>query len=75
MFPITPDVTCVRTAPSVYRLYYQNRCVGEALTVDNDALYVSHAFTNSGRVVSSLPDAARWLEMIEGVDAAPLAAA
>ena len=74
MFPITPDVTCLRIAPSVYRLYCRSRCVGEALTVD-DALYVSHAFTNGGRVVASLADAARWLERIEGVDAAPLAAA
>ena len=49
--------------------------VGEAVTVDNDALYVSHSFTESGRVVASLRDAARWLEAIEDAVAAPLAAA
>ena len=75
MFSITSRVTCVRAAPGVYRLYYQSRSVGEAVTVDNDALYVSHSFTESGRVVASLRDAARWLEAIEGGVAAPLAAA
>ena len=64
-----------RNAPGVYRLYYQSRRVGEAVTVDNDALYVSHSFTESGRVVASLRDAARWLEAIEDAVAAPLAAA
>jgi hypothetical protein len=75
MFPITSRVTCVPTTPGVYRLYYQSRRVGEALTVDNDALYVSDAFNASGRVVASLRDAARWLESIEDAVAAPLAAA
>jgi hypothetical protein len=75
MFPITSRVTCVRAGPGVYRLYYQSRWVGEAVTVDNDALYVSHSFTESGRVVASLRDAASWLEAIEGAVAAPLAAA
>ena len=75
MFSITARVTCVRTAPGVYRLYYQSRRVGEAVTVDDDALHVSHSFTESGRVVASLRDAARWLEAIEGAVAAPLAAA
>ena len=75
MFPITLDVTCFRIAPSVYRLYCRSRCVGRGPDRRNDALYVSHAFTNGGRVVASLADAARWLERIEGVDAAPLAAA
>ena len=55
--------------------YYQSRRVGEAVTVDNDALHVSHSFSGSGRVVASLRDAARWLEAIEGAVAAPLAAA
>ena len=40
-----------------------------------DALYVSHSFNESGRVVASLRDAARWLEAIEDAAAAPLAAA
>ena len=75
MFPIASRVTCVRAAPGVYRLYFQSRWVGEAVTVDNDALYVSHSFSESGRVVASLCDAARWLEAIEGAVAAPLAAA
>jgi len=75
MFPITSRVTCVRAAPGVYRLYYQSRGVGEAVTVDNDALYVSQLFTESGRVVASLRGAARWLESIEDAGAAPLAAA
>jgi hypothetical protein len=75
MFPITSRVTCVRAAPGVYRLYRQSRGVGEAVTVDNDAPYVSHLFTESGRVVAALRDAARWLESIEGAVAAPLAAA
>jgi hypothetical protein len=75
MFPITSRVTCLRAAPGVYRFYYQSRRVGEAVTIDNDALYVSHSFTENGRVVASLGDAARWLEAIEGAVAAPLAAA
>ena len=75
MFPVTSRVTCVCAAPGVYRLYYQSRRVGEAVTIDNDALYVSHSFTESGRVVASLRDAARWLEAIEDAVASPLAAA
>jgi hypothetical protein len=53
MFPVTSRVTCVRAMPGVYRLYYQSRRAGEAVIVDNDALYVSHSFTESGRVVAS----------------------
>ena len=53
--------------------YYQSRRGGEAVTIDNDALHVSHSFTESGR--ASLGDAARWLEAIETAVAAPLAAA
>jgi hypothetical protein len=75
MFPITSRVTCIRAAPGVYRLYYVSRGVGEAVTVNNDALYVSHSFTASGRVVASLRGAARWLESIEDAITAPLAAA
>ena len=75
MFPVTSRVTCVCTMPGVYRLYYQSRRVGEAVTIDNDALDVSHPFTESGRVFGSLRDAARWLESIEDAGAAPLAAA
>jgi hypothetical protein len=75
MFPITSRVTCVRAAPGVYRLYYQSRRIAEAVNVDSDALYVSHLFTEGGRVVASLRDAARWLEAIEGGVTAPLAAA
>jgi len=75
MFPITSRVRCVRAAPGVYRLYYLSRWVGEAVTVDDDAFYVSHLCTESGRVVASLRDAARWLEVIEGAVTAPLAAA
>jgi hypothetical protein len=75
MFPVTSRVTCVCAAPGVYRLYYQSRRVGEAVTIDNDALYVSHSFTESGRVVAPLRDAGCWLEAIEDNDASPLAAA
>jgi hypothetical protein len=75
MFPVTARVTCVRTMPGVYRLYYRSRRIGEAVTIDNDALYVSHSSTENGRVVASLRDAARWLESIEEADASPLAAA
>ncbi len=75
MFPNNLHVTCVCTAPSVYRLYYLSRRVGRALAVDNDVLYVSHSFTESGRVVASLRDADGRLETIEGVIDAPLAAA
>ena len=75
MFSITSRVTCVRAAPGVYRLFHQGRWAGEALTVDSDAFYVSHSFTESGRVVASLRDAALRLEAIEGAVAAPLAAA
>ena len=60
--------TCVRAGPGVYRLYYQSRGVGEAVTIDNEELYVSHSFTES------LRDSAQWLEAIEGAVAAPLAA-
>ena len=75
MFPVTSCVTCVCAAPGVYRLYYQSRRVGEAMTVDHDdAFYVSHSPTESGRVVASLGDAARWLEAIEA-EASPRAAA
>ena len=75
MFPVTSRVTCVCATPGVYRLYYQSRRVGEAVTIDNDALYVSHSFTENGRVVASLRDAARWLEAIEDAVASHLAAA
>ncbi len=75
MFPVTSRVTCVRTMPGVYRLYYQSRRVGEAVTIDSDALYVSHSSTENGLVVASLRDAARWLEAIEDAEASPLAAA
>jgi len=75
MFPINSRVTCVSVAPGLYRLYYQSRLVGEAATVDNDAFHVSRLFTASGRVVTSLRDAASWLEAIEHAVAAPLAAA
>ena len=75
MFPVTSRVTCVRAMPGVYRLYYQSRLAGEAVTIDSDALYVSHSFTESGRVVASLRDAACWLEAIEDNEASPLAAA
>jgi hypothetical protein len=75
MFPVTSRVTCVCAAPGVYRLYCQCRRVGEAVTIDNEALYVSHSSTENGRVVGSLSAAARWLEAIEEAVAAPLAAA
>jgi hypothetical protein len=75
MFPVTSRVTCVCAMPGVYRLYYQSRPVGETVTIDNDALYVSHSSTESGSVVASLADAARWLESIEEADASHLAAA
>ena len=71
MFPVTSRVTCARAMPGVYRLYYQCRPVSVAVTIDNNALYVSHSF----RVVASLRDAARRLEAIEDAVAAPLAAA
>jgi hypothetical protein len=75
MFPITSRVTCVRAAPGVYRLYDRSRRIGEAVTIDDDSLYVSHSFTENGRVVASLRDASRWLEAIEDAVTAPLAAA
>jgi hypothetical protein len=75
MFPVTARVTCVRTISGVYRLYYRSRRIGEAVTIDNDALYVSHSSTENGRVVASLRDAARWLESIEEAATAPPAAA
>jgi hypothetical protein len=74
MFPLTSRVTCGRTMPDVYRFYYQSRPFGEAVAID-DAFYVAHSFTESGRVVASLRDAARWLESIEDAVPAPLAAA
>ena len=75
MFPITSHVTCVCAAPGVYRLYYQSRRIGEAVSIENDALYVSHSLTVDGRVVASLRDAARWIESIEDAATAPRAAA
>jgi hypothetical protein len=75
MFPVTSRVTCVCAAPGIYRLYYQSRRIGEAVTIDNDALYVSHSHTENGRVVASLGEAARWLEEIEDAGASHLAAA
>ena len=74
MFPVTSRVTCVCATPGVYRLYYQSRRVGEAVTIDSGGLYVSHSFTDRGRVVPSLREAARWLEVIEHVVAVPVAA-
>ena len=74
MFPVTSRVTCVCATPGVYRLYYQSRRVGEAVTIDSDGLYVSHSFTDGGRVVASLHEAACWLEAIEDMVAVPLAA-
>jgi hypothetical protein len=74
MFPVTSRVMRSRNA-RCYGLHYQSRRAGEAVTVDNDALYVSHAFTESGRVVPPLSAAARRLEAIEDAVAAPLAAA
>jgi hypothetical protein len=75
MFPVTSCVTCFRAMPGVYRLYYQNRRVGEAMNIDNVALCVSRSFTESRRVFGSLRDAARWLESIEDAGASHLAAA
>jgi hypothetical protein len=75
LFPITLRIAFVRPAPDVYRLHDQSRWVGDAVTIDNEALYVSHAFTESGRVVVSLREAACWLEAVEGAVAAPRAAA
>ena len=75
MFPVTSRVTCVCAVPGVYWLYYQCRRVGEAVTIDNETLYVSHSSAENGRVVASLSAAARWLEAIEEADAAHLAAA
>ena len=74
MFPVTSRVTCVCAVPGVYWLYYQCRRVGEAVTIDNETLYVSHSSAENGRVVASLADAARWLEAIEDAEASPLAA-
>jgi hypothetical protein len=37
MFPVTSRVTCIRAMPGVYRLYYQSRRVGEAVTIDSEA--------------------------------------
>jgi hypothetical protein len=70
-----PRVTCARGMPGVYRLYYQCRRVVEGVTIDDDALHVSHSSTESSRAVASLRDAARWLEAVEDSGAAPLAAA
>jgi hypothetical protein len=59
--------------PGVYQLYYRCRRVGEAVTIDNHALYVSHSFTESGRV-SRCSAPRPWLEAIEDAEASPLAA-
>jgi len=45
------------------------------VTVDTEALHVSHLFSAAGRVVASLRDAANWLEKIEDSVAVPLAIA
>jgi len=71
MHPLNSHVACVSSAPGLYRLYYQSRLVGEAVTVDNDAFHVSHFYTAAGRVVASLCDAANWLDKIEHADAVP----
>jgi hypothetical protein len=49
MFPSC--VTCIRATPGVYRFYYNGRRV-EAEIIGNGALYVSHSFTENGRVVA-----------------------
>ena len=74
MFPVSSRVTCVCAVPGVYWLYYQCRRVGEAVTIDNETLYVSHSSAENGRVVASLSAAARWLEAIEDAEVSPLAA-
>ncbi len=75
MHHINSRFTCVSAASGPYRLYYQSRLIGEAVTVDSDAFHVSHLFTASGRVVASLREAADWLENVEHAVAAPLAIA
>jgi hypothetical protein len=74
MFPVTSEVTCVRAMPGVYRLYYQSRRDGEAVTIDNEVLYVSYSSPENGRVVASHRDAACWLGAIEEAEASPVAA-
>jgi hypothetical protein len=75
MHPLNSRFTCVSSAPGLYRMYYQSRLIGEAVTVDVDALHVSHFFTANARVVASLHDAANWLEEIENAVAGLLAPA
>ena len=70
MFPITSRVTFAPRPASIGSITR-----ADAVTIDNDALYVSHSFTESGRLVVSLRDAACWLEAIEGAVPAPRAAA
>jgi hypothetical protein len=65
MHPLNSQITCVRRGPDSIGFYYQRHQIGEAVTVDNDALHVSHLFTTTGRVVASLRDAANWLDNIE----------
>jgi hypothetical protein len=64
MFPVNSRITgagavsnacCSSPEPSDQR----------AATIDSNTLYVPHSSTESGRVLASLGDAARWLEAIE----------
>lgn len=73
MYPLNSRVTCITAAPGLYRLYYESRLIGEAVTVGHDAFHVSHFFSARGRVVASLRGAANWLDRIEHAVAAPLA--
>ena len=74
MLPVNSRITGVGTMSNAFRLYHPSRRIGEAVTIDSDGLYVSHSFTDRGRVVASLREAARWLEVIEDVVAVPVAA-
>jgi hypothetical protein len=65
MLPVNSRITGVGAMSNAFRLYHPSRRIGEAVTIDNNTLYVSQSSTESGRVLASLGDAARWLEAIE----------
>ena len=65
MLPVNSRITGVGTMSNAFRPYHPSRRIGEAVTIDSNALYASHSSTESGRVLPSLGDGARWLEAIE----------
>jgi len=47
MLPVNSRITGVGTMSNAFRLYHPSRRIGEAVTIDSNALYASHSSTES----------------------------